>query len=65
MSCQYLKKSMNNYGLIHFKWYYIRHDMKVLKKGIIIAGAIMRSLIGIGATALLVLGLKKKKTKKK
>jgi len=39
--------------------------MKVLKKGIMIAGAIMRSLIGIGATALLVLGLKKKKTKKR
>jgi hypothetical protein len=39
--------------------------MKVLKKGIMIAGAIMRSLIGIGASALLVLGLKKKKTKKK
>jgi hypothetical protein len=39
--------------------------MKVLKKGIIIAGAIMRSLIGIGATTLLVIGLKKKKTKKR
>jgi hypothetical protein len=39
--------------------------MKVLKKGIKIAGAIMRSLIGIGATALLVIGLKKKKTKKR
>jgi hypothetical protein len=39
--------------------------MKVLKKGIMIAGAVMRSLIGIGATALLVLGLKKKKTKKR
>ena len=39
--------------------------MKVLKKGIIIAGAIMRSLIGIGAAALLVIGLKKKKTKKR
>lgn len=39
--------------------------MKVLKKGIMIAGAVMRSLIGIGASALLVLGLKKKKTKKR
>lgn len=37
--------------------------MKVLKKGIMIAGAVMRSLIGIGASALLVLGLKKKKKK--
>jgi hypothetical protein len=39
--------------------------MKVLKKGIMIAGAVMRSLIGIGASTLLVLGLKKKKTKKR
>jgi hypothetical protein len=38
--------------------------MKVLKKGIVIAGAVMRSLIGIGATVLLFFGLKKKKVKK-
>jgi hypothetical protein len=39
-------------------------NMKVLKKGIVIAGAVMRTLIGIGATALLFFGLKKKKSKK-
>jgi hypothetical protein len=33
----------------------------ILKKGIILSGFIMRSLIGIGATALLFFSLKKKK----
>jgi len=33
----------------------------ILKKGVSISGAIMRSLIGIGATALLLFSLKKKK----
>jgi len=33
----------------------------ILKKGVSISGVIMRSLIGIGATALLLVSLKKKK----
>lgn len=36
---------------------------KILKKGILISGAIARSLIGIGATLLLFCALKKKKVK--
>jgi hypothetical protein len=36
----------------------------MLKKGILISGAIVRSIVGIGATALLFFGLKKKKAKK-
>jgi hypothetical protein len=35
----------------------------IFKKGASISGAIMRSLIGIGATALLFFSLKKKKRK--
>ena len=37
----------------------------ILKKGIIISGAVARSLIGIGAAALAFLALKKKKPKNK
>ena len=41
----------------------IRKDRikKILKKGITLSGLIMRSLVGIGATALLFLSLKKEK----
>jgi len=38
--------------------------MNILKRGILISGAVVRSVIGIGATALLFFGLKKKKAKK-
>jgi hypothetical protein len=34
---------------------------KVVKKGILVSGAIVRSLIGIGATVLLFFALKRKK----
>jgi len=34
---------------------------KILKKGILLSGAIVRSLIGIGATVLLFFSLKRKK----
>ena len=37
----------------------------VLKKGIMISGAVVRSMIGIGAAALAFLALKKKKPKDK
>jgi hypothetical protein len=37
----------------------------ILKKSIMISGAVVRSLIGIGATALACLALKKKKPKNK
>jgi hypothetical protein len=37
----------------------------VLKKGIMISGAVVRSLIGIGAAALAFIALKKKKPKDK
>lgn len=37
--------------------------MKILKKGVVISGAIVRSFIGIGATVLLFFTLKKKKSK--
>jgi len=37
----------------------------ILKKGIMISGAVARSLIGIGATALAYLALKKKTPKNK
>jgi len=37
----------------------------VLKKGVMISGAVVRSLIGIGAAALAFLALKKKKPKNK
>jgi hypothetical protein len=37
----------------------------ILKKSIMISGAVVRSLIGIGATALAFLALKKKKPKNK
>jgi hypothetical protein len=34
---------------------------KIVKKGILVSGAIVRSLIGIGATVLLFFALKRKK----
>jgi hypothetical protein len=36
---------------------------EILKKGIVFAGAVTRSLLGIGAVALIFLSLKKKKRK--
>lgn len=42
-----------------------RNIMNIVKRTILISGAVVRSVIGIGASALLVLGLKKKKTKKR
>jgi hypothetical protein len=36
---------------------------KILKKGIVISGVVARTLIGVGAAALLFLGIKKKKSK--
>jgi hypothetical protein len=36
----------------------------ILKRGIIISGAVARSVIGLGATVLLFFAFKKKKTKK-
>ena len=36
---------------------------KILKKGIVISGLVARTLIGVGAAALLFLGVKKKKSK--
>lgn len=35
----------------------------ILKKGIVISGVVARTLIGVGAAAVLFLGLKKKKSK--
>jgi hypothetical protein len=35
--------------------------VKFLKKGVLVSGAVVRIMIGAGASALLVLGLKKKK----
>jgi len=43
---------------------YNNNWMKMLKKGILISGAIVRSILGIGATVLLFLSLKKRRTKK-
>lgn len=37
--------------------------MKILRRAILISGAIARSIIGIGATVLLFFALKKKKAK--
>jgi len=34
---------------------------RILKKGILVSGVVMRSLIGIGATVLLLCALKRKK----
>jgi hypothetical protein len=36
----------------------------ILKKGITITGAVLRSVVGLGATALLLLAFRKKKSKK-
>ncbi len=36
---------------------------KLLKKGIVISGVVARTLIGVGAAALLFIGFKKKKSK--
>jgi hypothetical protein len=37
--------------------------VKILKRSILISGAVARSIIGVGATALLFFALKKKKAK--
>lgn len=37
--------------------------MKIIRRSVLISGAVARSVIGIGATALLFLALKKRKTK--
>ena len=36
---------------------------KIFKKGIVLSGVVARTLIGVGAAALLFLGVKKKKPK--
>jgi len=38
--------------------------MNIVKRAVLISGAVLRSILGIGATALLFFGLKKKKAKK-
>ncbi len=39
--------------------------MKILKKTILVSGALLRTLIGIGAATLVYIGLKKKKERKR
>jgi hypothetical protein len=39
--------------------------MKILRRSVLVSGAVARSVIGIGATALLFLALKKRKKKQK
>ena len=53
-----IKKFMNNLG-------YNRTNMNILKKSILLSGALTRSLIGIGAAVLLFCTIKKTKEKKK